>query len=99
MSGITTANGTFRNTRRGREETLLQLLTCCIYCSEGLGCSRLELRQRGMGLRVDYDAASDTFAPATLADQPPQGNDAECGFACHTIVATKDYIFTAYPTR
>ena len=75
-------------------ETLLHLL------SWGAGCSRLELRQRGMGLRrVDYDAASDTFAPATLADQPPQGNDAECGFACHTIVAKKDYIFTAYPRR
>ncbi len=26
-----------------------------------------------------YDAASDTFTPATLADQPPQGNDAKCG--------------------
>jgi hypothetical protein len=47
----------------------------------------------------DYDAASDTFTPATLADQPPQGNDAKCGYACHTIVAKKDYIFTAYPKR
>jgi hypothetical protein len=47
----------------------------------------------------DYDAGSDTFTPATLADQPPQGNDAKCGFACHTIVAKKDYIFTAYPKR
>jgi hypothetical protein len=27
----------------------------------------------------NYDAASDTFTPATLADQPPQGNDAKCG--------------------
>jgi cytochrome P460 len=47
----------------------------------------------------NYDAATDTFAPATLADQPPQGNDAKCGFACHTIVVKKDYIFTAYPKR
>ena len=47
----------------------------------------------------DYDAASDTFTPATLADQPPQGNDAKCGYACHTIVKAKDYIFTAYPKR
>jgi hypothetical protein len=46
-----------------------------------------------------YDAASDTFTPATLADQPPQGNDAKCGFACHTIVKAKDYVFTAYPRR
>jgi len=28
------------------------------------------------------------------------GNDgAKCGAACHTIVAAKDYIFTAYPKR
>jgi hypothetical protein len=30
----------------------------------------------------EYDAASDTFSPATVADNPPQGNDAKCGFAC-----------------
>jgi Cytochrome P460 len=47
----------------------------------------------------NYDAASDTFTPATEADQPPQANDAKCGFACHTIVQTKDYVFTAYPRR
>ncbi len=47
----------------------------------------------------NYDAASDTFTPATLADKPPQGNDAKCGFACHTIVKAKDYVFTAYPKR
>jgi hypothetical protein len=47
----------------------------------------------------EYDAGSDTFTPATLADQPPQGNDAKCGFACHTIVKSKDYVFTAYPKR
>ena len=39
----------------------------------------------------DYDAASDTFTP--------QGNDAKCGYACHTTVAAQDYIFTAYPKR
>lgn len=38
-----------------------------------------------------YDAASDTFKP--------NGNDAKCGYACHTTVAAKDYIFTAYPPR
>jgi hypothetical protein len=38
-----------------------------------------------------YDAASDTFKP--------NGNDAQCGYACHTTVAAKDYIFTAYPQR
>ena len=47
----------------------------------------------------DYDAASDTFTPATLASKPPQGNDAKCGFACHTLVKNRDYVFTEYPTR
>lgn len=46
-----------------------------------------------------YDAASDTFSPATTDDQPPQENDAKCGFACHTIVEAKDYVFTAYSPR
>ena len=46
-----------------------------------------------------YDTASNTFTPATSSDVPPQGNDAKCGFACHTIVKAKDYVFTAYPTR
>ena len=36
----------------------------------------------------EYDAASDTFSPATEAANPPQGHDAKCGFACHTVVAT-----------
>ena len=46
-----------------------------------------------------YDAASDTFTPATQADMPPQGNDAKCGLACHTIVRTRDYVFTEYGRR
>jgi hypothetical protein len=46
-----------------------------------------------------YDAASDTFKPFTTADEPPQGNDAKCGFACHTIVKTRDYVFTDYGKR
>jgi hypothetical protein len=46
-----------------------------------------------------YDAASDTFTPGTLADMPPQGNDAKCGFACHTVVKTRDYVFTDYAHR
>ena len=47
----------------------------------------------------EYDAAADAFRPGNLTDMPPQANDAKCGFACHTIVATKDYVFTAYPKR
>jgi hypothetical protein len=54
----------------------------------------------GWGYAVfDYDPASDTFTPGTLAGTPPQGNDAKCGFACHTIVKTKDYVFTEYGKR
>jgi len=47
----------------------------------------------------EYDAASGTFTPGTLADKPPQGHDAKCGFTCHTIVKARDYVFTAYATR
>jgi hypothetical protein len=47
----------------------------------------------------EYDSASRTFKPATTADTPPQGNDAKCGFACHTIVKTRDYVFTDYGAR
>jgi hypothetical protein len=46
-----------------------------------------------------YDAASDTFTPFTLANMPPQGNDAKCGLACHTIARTRDYVFTEYGKR
>jgi Cytochrome P460 len=38
-----------------------------------------------------YDAASDTFTP--------EGAEPTCGYACHTAVAAKDYIFTQYPKR
>jgi hypothetical protein len=41
--------------------------------------------------QFDYDPASDTFTP--------HGSGANCGYACHTIVAAKDYIFTSYPKR
>ena len=40
----------------------------------------------------DYDPASDTFKPDATGV-------VNCGFACHTRVAAKDYIFTAYPKR
>jgi hypothetical protein len=40
----------------------------------------------------DYDTASDTFKP------DPTGV-VSCGFACHSAVAAKDYIFTAYGKR
>jgi hypothetical protein len=54
----------------------------------------------GWGYGVfEYDAASDTFKPGTTADKPPQANDAKCGFACHTSVKTRDYVFTQYSSR
>ena len=40
----------------------------------------------------DYNAASDTFA----ANKDAVAN---CGYACHTIVKTKDYIFHSYQKR
>ena len=39
----------------------------------------------------NFDAKSKIFTP--------QGNDAKCGYACHTKVAARDYIFTDYPFR
>jgi hypothetical protein len=47
----------------------------------------------------DYDAASNTFTPATTASKPPQGHDAKCGLACHTAVKDRDYVFTEYAPR
>jgi hypothetical protein len=46
-----------------------------------------------------YQAASATFTPGSAADMPPQGNDAKCGFTCHTLVKTRDYVFTDYGRR
>jgi len=41
--------------------------------------------------RFLYDPTSDTFKP--------DGSPVNCGYACHTIVAKKDYIFTDYGKR
>ncbi len=41
--------------------------------------------------QFNYDAASDTFKPL--------GTGTACGYACHTIVKAKDYVFTAYGKR
>ena len=54
----------------------------------------------GWGYAVfDYDEASDTFTPGTTAGKPPQGNDAKCGFTCHTKAKARDYVFTDYGRR
>jgi hypothetical protein len=41
--------------------------------------------------QFNYDPASDTFKPFETGSG--------CGFSCHTIVAAKDYVFTAYGKR
>jgi hypothetical protein len=41
--------------------------------------------------QFNYDGASDTFKP--------DGTGSDCGYACHTIVAKKDYVFTVYGKR
>ena len=54
----------------------------------------------GWGYAVfDYDATSDKFTPGTSAGTPPQGNDAKCGVACHTVAKERDYVFTDYGQR
>ena len=54
----------------------------------------------GWGYAVfDYDTASDKFTPGTTAGTPPQGNDARCGFTCHTAAKARGYVFTDYGRR
>jgi hypothetical protein len=46
----------------------------------------------GWGYGVfNYDSATDAFTP--------DGTGAKCGAACHTIVKSKDYVFTRYEKR
>jgi len=47
----------------------------------------------------EYEASSGKFRLANLTDKPPQGDDANCGFTCHTSVKNKDYVFTDYGHR
>lgn len=46
-----------------------------------------------------YDPATAAYRPGTVDEKPPQGDDAKCGFACHTIVQGRDYVFTDYGKR
>jgi hypothetical protein len=41
--------------------------------------------------QFDYDSNSKTFKPSVTGS--------ECGYTCHTTVASRDYIYTAYPPR
>jgi hypothetical protein len=47
----------------------------------------------------EYDTVSAAFRPANESDDPPQEHDAKCGYACHTIVQNRDYVFTEYGKR
>ena len=47
----------------------------------------------------EYDAGKDIFRPGNANDTPPQESNAKCGFACHTIVKNRDYVFTDYGKR
>ena len=54
----------------------------------------------GWGWAVfEFDAGTNTWRPGNESDMPPQAHDAKCGFSCHTGVADKDYVFTAYGKR
>jgi hypothetical protein len=41
--------------------------------------------------QFDYDTGSKTFKPSVTGP--------ECGYTCHSKVASRDYIWTAYPLR
>jgi hypothetical protein len=47
----------------------------------------------------EYELATGMFRPGTIADMPPQGNDAKCGVKCHTQAQNRDYVFTEFPAR
>jgi hypothetical protein len=47
----------------------------------------------------EYDPATATFRPGDTKDSPPQEHDAKCGFACHSVVQDRDYVFTEYGSR
>ena len=53
----------------------------------------------GWGYAAFKRDSAGAFTPFTLQDQPPQGNDAKCGVACHTAAKSRDYVFTRYATR
>ncbi len=54
----------------------------------------------GWGYAVfEIDPPSGNFRIGNLGDKPPQGEDAKCGFACHTSVKNRDYVFTEYQRR
>lgn len=54
----------------------------------------------GWGYAVfKYDVASATFTPGPGQDAPAPASNTKCGFACHTVVKARDYVFTDYASR
>jgi hypothetical protein len=47
----------------------------------------------------EWDPKTGTFSPANEKASPPQGHDAKCGLACHTLVKKRDFVFTDYAPR
>jgi hypothetical protein len=47
----------------------------------------------------EHDAVSNSYRPGNSNDRPPQENNAGCGYACHTTVQKRDYVFTEYGQR
>ena len=56
-------------------------------------------RPADAGEPLQEGLAAEPESAAPTADTPPQANDAKCGFACHTIVKNRDYVFTDYGKR
>jgi hypothetical protein len=105
VSAIDTGKrGATRKYARSRESSLgapRQALGICRFSAPAAGHLRRRFADSGgWGWGAfKYNAASDTFNPATTADTPPQGNDAKCGLGCHTIVKARDFVFTDYGKR
>jgi len=47
----------------------------------------------------EHDTASNSYRPGNSTDHPPQEHNAGCGYACHTTVQKRDYVFTQYGQR
>jgi hypothetical protein len=51
------------------------------------------------GACSSWDATAGKFVPGDMTETLPRGNDAKCGFGCHTIVKGRDYVFAEYGPR
>ena len=77
--------------QQGTGADSLQKLEAKLEQALGLPSDALTLSLDGKAVKVDYDTANDKFTPL--------GTGSNCGYACHTIVKAKDYVFTEYGKR